>query len=175
MFPGTPSRFISNLLIASTTLLVWVLPTAAQSPEVPVALHPEVLLIQAPISNLPIHAESGFCPDSVEMQTAMVNPEGIYQLAALVNTSAIATASAELIDTSDRFVIYAAPLNPEFEHCIGWVDPRAEAGLAFNIWMQWGYVYFRFDLHEFSEDNQSTLTYQGIYQGRPYIRWVVAD
>ncbi|MBD1862864.1 MULTISPECIES: hypothetical protein [Trichocoleus] len=133
---------------------------------------PEILS-GPPNTTLPVHRSSGNCPSTIRLWTASRYYEGGAENTVIMNMSAIASAPAKFMDVRDRVVIYGAPLQKTYASCVGWVvAPNAP---EYNIWLQFGNAYFRFDLDVLKGRPLSEITYQNVVKGQPYLRWAIAD
>lgn len=142
---------------------------AAQTTPVKV---PEILS-GPPNTTLSVRRSSGNCPSTIRLWTASRYYEGGAENTVIMNMSAIASAPAKFMDVRDRVVIYGAPLKKTYASCVGWVvAPNAP---EYNIWLQFGNAYFRFDLDALQGRPLSEITYQNVVKGQPYLRWAIAD
>ena len=133
---------------------------------------PEILS-GPPNTTLPVRRSSGNCPSTIRLWTASRYYEGGAENTVIMNMSAIASAPAKFMDVRDRVVIYGAPLQKTYASCVGWVvAPNAP---EYNIWLQFGNAYFRFDLDALKGRPLSEITYQNVVKGQPYLRWAIAD
>lgn len=133
---------------------------------------PEILS-GPPNTTLPVRRSSGNCPSTIRLWTASRYYEGGAENTVIMNMSAIASEPAKFMDVRDRVVIYGAPLKKTYASCVGWVvAPNAP---EYNIWLQFGNAYFRFDLDALQGRPMSEITYQNIVKGQPYLRWAIAD
>lgn len=125
-----------------------------------------------PNITLPIHRASGNCPTTIDLWTDFRYYEGGGENTVILDTTAIA-GPAKFMDSQDRVVIYGAPLQPRYVSCVGWVISEDEP--QYNIWLQFGSAYFRFDLDTVPGRFESAITYQNIVAGRPFLRWAIVD
>ncbi|MBD2124366.1 hypothetical protein [Trichocoleus sp. FACHB-262] len=133
---------------------------------------PEILS-GPPNTTLPVRRSSGNCPSTIRLWTASRYYEGGAENTVIMNMSAIASAPAKFMDVRDRVVIYGAPLQKTYASCVSWVvAPNAP---EYNIWLQFGNAYFRFDLDALKGRPLSEITYQNVVKGQPYLRWAIAD
>lgn len=124
---------------------------------------------------LPIYRSSGSCPQSINVVTSSRLYEGGSETSVLLKTSAIA-GTAKYMDSKAKVVIFGAPLKPQYASCVGWVDPAKNPSPLYNVWLQFGHVYFRFDLDTIKRERpDSEITYQKIVNGEPKLRYAVAD
>jgi hypothetical protein len=127
---------------------------------------------------IPIHTESGHCPDQIRFWEEVRFYEGGVEHAVTLDIAPLARDAAQFMETQERVIIYAAPLQSEYANCSGWVDSFSEVhaeNLAYNVWFQWGHVYFRFDLDYLGTADSTGISHQSIRSGRPYLRWSRAD
>lgn len=153
--------------LLSMLLATLALPTAApptQAAEIPSGL---------PNTILPVHREEGTCPDEIHLWTTTRYYEGGGEHTVVMDMAAIAEAPAKFMDVRDRVVIYGAPLQSQYADCVGWVV--APDAPQYNIWLQFGNAYFRFDLDTIPGRPLTEITYQNIVEDQPYLRWAIAD
>jgi hypothetical protein len=176
--------FTSTTVGLLSALLTTAVPAIAQSsaPDSGESTAPAVqttpvkvpeILSGPPNTTLPVRRSSGNCPSTIRLWTASRYYEGGAENTVIMNMSAIASAPAKFMDVRERVVIYGAPLKKTYASCVGWVvAPNAP---EYNIWLQFGNAYFRFDLDALQGKPMSEITYQNIVQGQPYLRWAIAD
>jgi hypothetical protein len=176
-------RFHFSSLVTSAFALVALLSTTTT----PAQANLRPLTTQSPIQThferqddvvLPIHAASGHCPDNIRVWEELRFYEGGVEHGVTLDIAPIARDAAQFMDSQERVLIYAAPLQNEYANCSGWVDsfsPVYAEHLAYNVWFQWGHVYFRFDLDYLGPADETGISYQSIRSGRPYLRWSRAD
>ncbi|MBW4489751.1 MAG: hypothetical protein KME12_18370 [Trichocoleus desertorum ATA4-8-CV12] len=146
------------LALLSTAAPAIAQPTIPSStPSVPAAQTTPVkvpeILSGPPNTTLPVHRSLGNCPSTIRLWTASRYYEGGAENTVIMNMSAIASAPAKFMDVRDRVVIYGAPLQKTYASCVGWVvAPNAP---EYNIWLQFGNAYFRFDLDALKGSGQS--------------------
>lgn len=122
---------------------------------------------------LPIYRSDGQCPTTVRLWTNARPYEGGAEHTVIVNTKDFAGDSF-FVDSSDRHVIFAAPLTAAYRNCVGWVT--APDNPEYNIWLQFGHVYMRFDLERLAGTGSiAAITYQDVLNGQPYMQWQQAD
>jgi hypothetical protein len=164
---------LSLQLIPIGLLSLLVVATPPAQAESVATATPATVPTTPPDLALTIERNSGVCPNSISLWTDSRFYEGGGEISALVDTTAIAAAPAQFMDSQDRVVIYGAPLQARYASCVGWVV--SEEFPQYNIWLQFGNVYFRFDLDSIPGRPMSAITYQDIVEGRPYVRWAIAD
>lgn len=125
-----------------------------------------------PNLTLPIARAAGECPAEIGLWQEFRYYEGGREHTLILNTPPLA-GPAEFADSGDRFVIFSAPLQAAYQSCVGWVVAPQEP--YYNIWLQFGHVYFRFDLDAVPNAPASEITYQTVVNGLPYLRWAIAD
>jgi hypothetical protein len=135
-------------------------------------LSPDVVLAGTPSVILSVDTYEGICPDEIRVWQKGRYYEGGYETGAAVDFGAIASGPALFMDSGDRHVIYGAPLNTEYASCTGWVVSDFP---QYNIWLQNGHAYLRFDLDALPRDRMSVIRYQSIVAGLPYVQWAIAD
>ncbi|MGI0492576.1 hypothetical protein ACN4EG_12380 [Alkalinema pantanalense CENA528] len=124
--------------------------------------------------DLPLHREKGNCPKTLTVNVESRPYEGGSEHTVVLKTSAIA-GTAKYMDSKPRVVIFSAPLKPQYKNCIGWIDPAKNPSLLYNVWLQFGSVYFRFDLDAVKNLPDSEITYQKVVNGEPKLRYAIAD
>jgi hypothetical protein len=127
----------------------------------------------SPNVTLPVHRERGNCPSEIQLWTTFRYYEGGGEHTVVMDMSPIASAPAKFMDVRDRVVIYGAPLESQYADCVGWVVAPSEP--QYNIWLQFGNAYFRFDLDTLPGRPMAEITYQNIVEGQPYLRWAIVD
>ncbi|OUC16293.1 MAG: hypothetical protein B0A82_02410 [Alkalinema sp. CACIAM 70d] len=124
---------------------------------------------------LPLHREKGNCPKTLTLAVESRPYEGGSEHTVVLKTSAIAAGPAKYMDSKPRVVIFGAPLKPQYKNCVGWIDSAKNPSPLYNVWLQFGSVYFRFDLDAVKNLPDSAITYQKIVNGEPKLRYAIAD
>lgn len=161
-WPSSTPIGLLSVLVSMLTVPAIVQPTRAA--EIPSG---------SPNVTLPVHREQGNCPSEIQLWTKFRYYEGGGENTVVMDMAEIANAPAKFMDVRDRVVIYGAPLKSQYADCVGWVVAPSEP--QYNIWLQFGNAYFRFDLDTLQGRLPTEITYQSVVEGQPYLRWVVID
>lgn len=133
---------------------------------------PSDLMAAPPNSSIAIHRSDGTCPSEVDLWVQFRYYEGGGESSVLLDTAAIA-GPAVFLEAKPDFVEFAAPLKSRYASCYGYVVSNDAP--QYNVWFYKGYVYFRFDLQSLPGRPLSEILSQDIVEGRPFIRWAIAD
>jgi hypothetical protein len=144
---------------------------------------PSELLHQTPNNSFPVVAKSGKCPKNVKAWTHFRPYEGGAEWTVIANTLAIAD-SATLVSKTvasrrkgifSKVAVFSAPLKPAFKSCRGVAVSTDEDLSPYKFEFQGGKVIFRVTLPKDTPSNPSGIVQARTIQGRPLVRWAIAD
>ncbi|MBE9109387.1 hypothetical protein IQ273_08150 [Nodosilinea sp. LEGE 07298] len=118
-----------------------------------------------------VAAETGTCPETVSLWEFGLGFEGGADHTVVADFAPLATAPAEILQSEDRRIVYAAPLKAGFADCTGTATSQYLSMYAFQFGD--GTVQFKLDLR--GDDGFRDIRYADISANRPYIHWRAAE
>jgi len=118
-----------------------------------------------------VKAESGTCPEMVDLWELLWGFEGGADHTVVVNTPAIAAAPPQILRSTDRAVTYQAPLNDQYATCVG--TAQSDYLRMYTFRFARGTVAFDIDLS--ADDGFREIRYADISANRPYVHWRAAE
>lgn len=151
------SRIFLAGLLSLTSLL------AAATPGLTASAH-----------NLPVLVKSGKCPKYAQIKTTFRYYEGGGEWNVAANTIAFAS-RASLVSRSHKVAVFRAPLKYAFRSCRGIAASSSEELNLYRFNFQNGNVIFRVTLPKDTPSNPSAISQARVSEGRPFVRWAIAD
>jgi hypothetical protein len=170
----------SAILLGSTLSLVSTLAIATPGLT---ANSPADLLRKPPNNSFPVSVTSGKCPKNVRLWTHVRAYEGGGEWTVIPNTLAIARPATLVSKTVvsrkkgifPKVAVFSAALKPAFKSCRG-VAVSSEDDLSpYKFEFKGGRVVFRVTLPKDTPSNPSGIVQVRTIQGRPLVRWAIAD
>lgn len=115
--------------------------------------------------------ESGTCPDSIGLWELGWAFEGGADHTVVVDTLPITSQPAQIVQSEDRRIVYAAPLTADLASCVG--TARSERLAMYTVQFSDGQLQFELDLA--TGDGFREIRYADISAGRPYVHWRAAE
>ncbi|MGB3310070.1 MAG: hypothetical protein WA939_07390 [Nodosilinea sp.] len=148
----------------------------ASSPEPPLSNSDNTLAqpfdtFMSPNVQFDVAAEAGTCPETVSLWEFGLGFEGGADHTVVADFAPLATEPAEIIQSEDRHIIYAAPLKADFADCTGTATSEYLSMYTF----QFGDDNVQFELDLRGDDGLRDIRYADISANRPYIHWRAAE
>jgi hypothetical protein len=164
---------ITTLTVFSA-LLVTTSTTQAQSTK-------PVLLKTPPDLVLKVERQSGNCPKTIGLWTAIRYYEGGGEHTVIADTWAMPygaakaqyASRAQLTSSTKKLVEYKAPLRTVYATCVG--QAKASEDYPYQLQFGNGNVAFKVKLPPDTPANPSEIMEKSILGARPYVRWQIAD
>ncbi|ABB57976.1 hypothetical protein [Synechococcus elongatus] len=120
----------------------------------------------------PVQRLQGNCPTQIQLTTSWRWYEGGGEHLVIPETTATAGRSRYVTGTA-KTAEYQAPLLPDFASCVAEVRPSAD--FPYRLVWKAGRLTFRVELPADTPANPSRISQRAILDGRPYVRWQIAD
>lgn len=158
-------------IVVKITTVISLLSTSITMTTVGIAATPTPHIPKTPPNEvINIVRKYGNCPQEVGMWTEFRAYEGGAEITVIANTLSIAN-TAKLIASGKKFVEYQAPLKKNYISCVG----EASKDSVYFVKLQKGKISFRVILPKDTPSNPSAFSLHTIVDGRPYVKWQIAD
>lgn len=127
-----------------------------------------------PNTVLKVQRLAGNCPKTIGIWTSFRYYEGGGEHTVIANISPVA-GSAKVISSGQKLVDYKAPLKTAYADCEGLAIDAAEREDLYRFIFRDRNVFFRVVLPPDTDANPSAFSNVTILNGRPYLRWAIAD
>ncbi|MGB3199406.1 MAG: hypothetical protein WBA99_00800 [Nodosilinea sp.] len=163
-----------KLVLALASTVLWA--SCSTSPEPPLANSDDTLAqpvdtFSPPNVEFEVTTEAGTCPKTVSLWELGLGFEGGADHIVVANFGPIAAAPAEIVQSEERYIVYAAPLKTEFADCTATATAQYLSMYAFRFGD--GTVQFELDLR--GDDGFRDIRHTDISANRPYIYWRAAE
>lgn len=125
----------------------------------------------APNVQFEVTAEAGTCPETVSLWEFGLGFEGGADHTVVADFGPLAAAPAAIVQSEERYIVYAAPLKAEFADCTATANSQDLSLYTF----QFGDGNLQFELNLRGDDGFRDIRYADLAANRPYIFWRAAE